>query len=185
MATATGWDITVTTPHGSQMVARGGPTTIPSTQVSVATGEINPPSGADVTLSLHSADVPVRMIDGFVVAYTYPANASTPANVFAVGGDGDTVYVPGPFGYPAWTELQVWRGESLTFTNLAAGDHSVTADVNPYTCQTYGFCDPAFDSGVVASGSSAIVKGVENLPSGDYGFHCTVHPNVRGILIVS
>jgi azurin len=44
---------------------------------------------------------------------------------------------------------------------------------------------PLFQSKLIGLGETATVDGVEKLQSGkSYGFFCTVHPGMRGTLIV-
>lgn len=65
--------------------------------------------------------------------------------------------------------LTVKVGDKVTWTNQDSVGHSATAD------------DNSFDTGVIAqgqSGSNTFTK------SGTYTYHCSVHPNMKGTIIV-
>jgi plastocyanin len=72
-----------------------------------------------------------------------------------------------------------FAGGKLSFANLDVVQHDVTA-------QDHGSDGrPLFQSKLIGLGETATVDGVEKLQSGkSYGFFCTVHPGMRGTLIV-
>jgi plastocyanin len=73
----------------------------------------------------------------------------------------------------------VFSGGKLSFTNLDFVQHDVTSDDNGPNGR------PLFRSKLIGLGEAAPVDGVEKLPSGkSYGFFCSVHPGMRGTLIV-
>jgi plastocyanin len=61
-------------------------------------------------------------------------------------------------------------GEDVTWTNLDSIEHTVTAD------------DGAFDSGELAEGDGFDFT-FES--SGEFGFHCEIHPSMTGTVSVS
>jgi len=65
--------------------------------------------------------------------------------------------------------LTVKVGDTVTWTNQDSAGHSATAD------------DNSFDTGIIAqgqSGSNTFTK------AGTYTYHCSVHPNMHGTIIV-
>ena len=68
------------------------------------------------------------------------------------------------------TEVSISAGEEVSWTNLDSIEHTVTAD------------DGAFDSGDVGEGDSF---GFTFESSGDFGFHCEIHPSMTGTVSVS
>lgn len=65
--------------------------------------------------------------------------------------------------------LTVKVGDKVTWTNNDSAGHSATAD------------DSSFDTGVLATGQSATVT--FNKP-GTVSYHCSVHPMMKGTIIV-
>lgn len=65
--------------------------------------------------------------------------------------------------------LTVKVGDSVTWTNQDSMGHSVTAD------------DSSFDTGVFTNGES---KTVTFSKAGTYTYHCSVHPNMHGTIVV-
>ena len=69
-------------------------------------------------------------------------------------------------------------GGPLSFTNLDIAQHDVTSD------QTVDG-KPLFSSRLVGLGESTPVDGLDRVESGQsYAFHCSIHPGMRGTLIV-
>jgi plastocyanin len=76
--------------------------------------------------------------------------------------------------------VQIRQGDSLTLVNtdpFAGEGHTVTQ-------ATSGGVAPKFDSEVTPFGQSSEVRGVSELPVGEYVIHCRVHPSMRGSLFV-
>jgi plastocyanin len=71
-----------------------------------------------------------------------------------------------------------FSGGGLDFTNLDVVQHDVTADQHGPDGR------PLFQSKLIGLGEAAPVAGVQKLPPGSYGFFCTVHPGMRGTLVV-
>jgi plastocyanin len=81
-------------------------------------------------------------------------------------------------------------GDNLTFLNGDVQPHGLASDaVGAQDRPWCGFFDagqcPLFWAAVTDAGfRSNPVKGTDQLVAGQtYGFHCTVHPNMRGTLI--
>jgi len=68
-------------------------------------------------------------------------------------------------------EVRVKAGQTVTFTNKDLVGHSVTSENGS-----------SFDTGVIDS-NQTITFTAPNTP-GSYPFYCTVHPNMKGMLVV-
>ena len=73
----------------------------------------------------------------------------------------------------------VSKGGSLNFVNLDPPQHDVTAE------ETGPDGRPLFSSKLVGIGEVTQVEGMDRVESGrQYGFFCSIHPGMRGRLIV-
>ncbi len=72
------------------------------------------------------------------------------------------------FSYSPAT-LTVKVGDSVTWTNMDSAGHSATAD------------DNSFDTGILDYGKSGTVTFQK---AGTYTYHCSIHPNMHGTIIV-
>jgi plastocyanin len=85
-------------------------------------------------------------------------------------GDATITAGPVPNTY-ANKEVTIDQGQSITFQNSdTTAFHDVTADQNGPDGKAL------FQSETIAGGKSSPVRGVEYLTTGDYAFHCSVHP---------
>lgn len=87
------------------------------------------------------------------------------------------------------------QGEAITFVNADVAPHNFVADgvylskkdakkARWCTAYTAKNC-PLFWSATVAAGETADVEGVERLESGkQYPFFCSVHPAMKGTLVI-
>jgi hypothetical protein len=75
--------------------------------------------------------------------------------------------------------VTIAQGESLVFRNIDVDPHNVTAS------QAGPDGRPLFASETIGPGKQAPVHGAEYLPTGRYGFLCSVHPFMTGTLTVS
>lgn len=80
---------------------------------------------------------------------------------------GDSVTIQNFAFSPA--SLTVKVGDKVTWTNQDSVGHSATAD------------DSSFDTGVLQQGQSGSVTFSK---AGTYTYHCSVHPNMHGTIIV-
>jgi plastocyanin len=85
---------------------------------------------------------------------------------------------PNSFANP---EVTIDQGQVVTFQNSDPTGvfHDVTSDQNGPRGTAM------FQSATIERSKTAPVKGVEFLKTGDYGFHCSVHPFMKGTLHVS
>jgi plastocyanin len=80
------------------------------------------------------------------------------------------------YGTPTVTIAQ---GESVTFTNHDVDSHNVTATANGPDGK------PLFASATISLGQTARADGTQYLASGSYQFDCTLHPFMKGTLVVT
>jgi len=66
--------------------------------------------------------------------------------------------------------LRVQDGARITVANADSAAHTVTGDDGH-----------SFDSGTVSSGASATIRAPA---AGTYSYHCTIHPFMKGKLVV-
>jgi plastocyanin len=66
--------------------------------------------------------------------------------------------------------LTVRHGAPVRVTNSDSAPHTVTADDGH-----------SFDSGTVATGDSATIRAAK---AGRFPYHCTIHPFMKGVLVV-
>ncbi len=96
------------------------------------------------------------------VALAIPSGAST---------QGNPSYDP--------TTLTVKKGDVITVTNKDTAPHTVTSGASPD--------DPknakSFDTSLIMPGKTAKIN-TSTLEPGDYPYHCTVHPYMKGTLTI-
>lgn len=126
----------------------------------------------------------VALAGAFVVATAVPGRAA--------------VVVTAPGGFLAGflpPIVVVEEGEPITFTNADIAPHDFVADghyLSRKAARKVKWCSgfdkgkcPLFWSQKVGTGESTEVEGLGRLRSGsEYMFMCTVHPNMKGTLIV-
>ena len=166
------------------------------------------PSWGAVSIARHTIYASVGVLglaDGFVVALR-PGSAADAVNDIGTTGSGgggasgggsgggggagggggggpqgpSVVAGPGAastgFATPAVVAL---AGGKVSFTNLDTVQHDVTSDDHGPDGR------PLFQSKQIGLGETAPVEGTEKLQSGkSYGFYCSIHPGMRGTLIV-
>jgi plastocyanin len=100
---------------------------------------------------------------------------------FAAPALGDATITAGPVPNTfANTEATIDQGQAVTFQNSdRSALHDVTSD------QTGSDGTSVFRSDTIEGGKTAPVNGVEFLTTGDYKFHCSVHPFMIGTLHVT
>jgi plastocyanin len=94
-------------------------------------------------------------------------------------GDGTITAGPLPNTYST-TDVTIDQGQAVTFQNTDnTAFHDVTSDQNGSDSKAL------FQSETIEGGKTAPVKGVEFLTTGDYAYHCSVHPFMKGTLHVT
>ncbi|HEX4718592.1 MAG TPA: cupredoxin domain-containing protein [Thermoleophilaceae bacterium] len=94
-------------------------------------------------------------------------------------GDATITAGPAPNTF-ATTDLTIDQGQTITFQNSdQTAIHDVTSD------QTGRDGHALFESDTTEPGKTAPVKRVEFLTTGDYAFHCSIHPFMKGTLHVT
>ncbi len=76
------------------------------------------------------------------------------------------------------TPTTIDGGESLLFANADGAPHNVVSRQNGADGE------PLFASDTIGQNQTAPVRGVEQLPPGNYPFYCTVHAHMVGTLVV-
>jgi plastocyanin len=93
--------------------------------------------------------------------------------------DGTITAGPVPNTY-ATKDVTIDQGQTVTFQNSdQTAFHDVTSDANGSDGKAL------FQSDTIAGGKTSPVRGVEYLTSGDYAFHCSVHPFMTGTLHIT
>jgi plastocyanin len=90
----------------------------------------------------------------------------------------ETIYAGPPNQYFN-SQVSPDQGEPVIFQNLDFVDHDVVADAKGPDGT------PLFRSEIIGRGASSPVAGTEFLTTGDYGFFCSIHPNMKGTLSVT
>jgi cytochrome c oxidase subunit 2 len=146
-------------------------------KVSTGTGfehVINPPTLGKNTSSSSNAS-------------TSSSSASGGANGTAGGSGGPSVALAIPSGAsvqgnPSYSpdKITAKKGDVITVTNNDNAIHTVTNGATPDDPQA----GKLFDSSMIMQGKTAQIK-TASLAPGDYPFHCTVHPYMKGTLTVT
>ncbi len=124
------------------------------------------------------------------VSFPKPAPASTGGGATAGSSSAQPEAKPGTLtipagasnqGNPAYTPatLTVKKGDVITVTNADTAPHTATNGATPDDPQNAKL----FDTSLIMPGKSAQIKTASMAP-GDYPFHCTVHPYMKGTLTV-
>jgi plastocyanin len=116
--------------------------------------------------------------------------AATPAQA-AVAAAAPGGFLTG-FATPVVTAAQ---GEAITFANADIAPHNFVADgvyLSKKDAKKSRWCTaftpkscPLFWSATITAGEQTEVEGIERLESGtEYPFYCTVHPSMKGTLVI-
>lgn len=102
-----------------------------------------------------------------------PAAASGTAISIPVGAAtaGNPSYVP--------DKITVSKGDVITVTNKDDAPHTATSGTGPEDPNSAKL----FDTSLIMAGESADID-TATLEAGDYDFHCTVHPFMKGTITV-
>lgn len=153
------------------------------------TGSNPPPSWGGVAVARHTVYVETGvtgLANGFIIAFR-PGGATGIVGGGGGGGGGGgsaagagSTVVAGPGAFAttyATPEMVLAAGQPLYFVNNDLPQHNVVA-----TDMSGGA--PLFQSRLVGIGEQATVDGAEKLKAGSYNFYCTIHPGMRGTLLV-
>jgi cytochrome c oxidase subunit 2 len=118
-------------------------------------------------------------------ASTSSSSASGGANGTAAGGPSVALSIPSGAsvqGNPPYSpeKITAKKGDVITVTNNDNAPHTATNGATPDDPQT----GKLFDTSLIMPGKSAQIK-TASLAPGDYPFHCTVHPYMKGTLTVT
>jgi plastocyanin len=94
----------------------------------------------------------------------------------------DETIVAGPGSRYAAGEYTIDQGEPLTFRNddVSGPSHDVVSTANGDVQKRY-----LFASETIAPGKSSFVEGSQYLTTGSYDFFCSIHPSMKGKLVVN
>jgi plastocyanin len=95
------------------------------------------------------------------------SNSTTTAGTPATTSSAAQVVIKGFAFDPA--SITIKAGESVTWTNQDSPTHTITAD------------NGEFDSGNIASGATYSFTFAK---AGTYPYHCTIHPSMKGTVVV-
>jgi plastocyanin len=122
------------------------------------------------------------------------ASSSSNATSSGAGGGGNGTAGGGPSvalsipsgasveGNPSYApeKITAKKGDMITVTNNDNAPHTATNGASPDDPQT----GKLFDTSLIMPGKSAQIK-TASLAPGDYPFHCTVHPYMKGTLTIT
>ena len=101
------------------------------------------------------------------LAFLLPAAASAAERIVAI-----------PQSTYATENVAIDQGEPLSFLNLDALNHDVTARGKDSSGQ------PLFSTPLIGTGQEVPVTGTDSLGPGNYEFFCTIHANMTGTLTI-
>jgi len=130
----------------------------------------------------------------FTSSFPPPVSSPKPAAAPVGGGGGGAAQPqvkPGTLSMPSGASIQgnpsylpdkitVKKGDIITVTNNDNAPRTATNGASPDDPQTAKL----FDTSLVMPGKSAQIK-TASLAPGDYPFHCTVHPYMKGTLTIT
>ena len=122
------------------------------------------PTGKKLPTLIVALAVPIVAVIAVVVTRAVEGPSSSTA---AVASNGKTVVIKN-FAFAPKT-LTIASGSTLGVTNADGTQHTFTAD------------NGSFATGVLASGKHAVVTVNK---AGTYRYHCDIHPNMTGTLVV-
>jgi len=166
-------------------------------------GDGNPAaSWGGVSIARHTVYAAVGMTglpNGLVIAYRPGglAGLGSSANAGASPSPGVSQVLSGPEGqeYGYLTPVVVTRqGGPVSYTNIDIVRHNVVQDVRAdhvHGPSTASWCRqfrkrqcPLFWTPLIGLGQSTSVRGLGHTKPGTYSFYCTIHPGMKGTLVV-
>lgn len=119
-------------------------------------------TGSSTTGASSGGSTPPASSTASATAISIPAGAATPGN---------------PSYEPA--TITVSKGDVITVTNNDNAPHTATSGSGPEDPNS----GKLFDTSLIMAGKSADID-TATLEAGDYAFHCTVHPFMKGSITV-
>jgi plastocyanin len=128
----------------------------------------------------------------YTSSFPPPVSSPKPAATPVEGGGAAQPQVkPGTLSIPSGASIQgnpsyspdkitAKKGDVITVTNNDNAPHTATNGAGPDDPQT----SKLFDTSLIMPGKSAQIK-TASLAPGDYPFHCTVHPYMKGTLTIT
>ena len=110
--------------------------------------------------------------------------ATTTSNAAAPASSGTSISIPAGAATPgnpsyAPDTLTVKKGDVITVTNDDTAPHTATSGTGPEDPNSAKL----FDTSIIMAGDKAQIN-TDSLEPGDYDYHCTVHPFMKGTITV-
>jgi plastocyanin len=115
---------------------------------------------------------------------TSSTGATAPSTTAAPAASGPTISIPAgasTAGNPSYAPdtLTVKKGDVITVTNDDTAPHTATSGTGPEDPNS----GKLFDTSIIMAGETAQID-TASLEPGDYDYHCTVHPFMKGTITV-
>ncbi len=115
---------------------------------------------------------------------TANTGATTASSATAPASSGPSISIPAGAatpGNPAYAPdaLTVTKGDVITVTNDDTAPHTATSGAGPEDPNSAKL----FDTSIIMAGETAQID-TASLEAGDYAYHCTVHPFMKGTITV-
>jgi len=115
---------------------------------------------------------------------TASTDATTTSNAVAPASSGTSISIPAGAATPgnpsyAPDTLTVKKGDVITVTNDDTAPHTATSGTGPEDPNSAKL----FDTSIIMAGDKAQIN-TDSLEPGDYDYHCTVHPFMKGTITV-
>jgi plastocyanin len=123
---------------------------------------VNAPGAASETASTGATTTSNAAAPASGLSISIPAGAATPGN---------PSYAP--------DTLTVKKGDVITVTNDDTAPHTATRGAGPEDPNSAKL----FDTSIIMAGDKAQIN-TDSLEPGDYDYHCTVHPFMKGTITV-
>jgi cytochrome c oxidase subunit 2 len=115
---------------------------------------------------------------------TTSTGATTTSSAAAPASSGPSISIPtgaSTAGNPSYAPdtLTVKKGDVITVTNDDTAPHTATSGTGPEDPNSAKL----FDTSIIMAGDTAQID-TASLEPGDYNYHCTVHPFMKGTITV-
>jgi plastocyanin len=121
---------------------------------------------------------------GATTETTTTGATTTTSNAAAPASSGPSISIPAGAatqGNPSYAPatLTVKKGDVITVTNDDTAPHTATSGTGPEDPNS----GKLFDTSIIMAGETAQID-TASLEPGDYNYHCTVHPFMKGTITV-